>query len=114
MYYLPAHVIRDIAIIMGILRKHEVFVEMAVPTAINCLINPEDIEPLQKFALGGIARREREKPWLYFNSFMSRHDHFMHPTKWGLLAENRPGYAHFFCTQVVPLVHGRGRIPINR
>ena len=105
-YYLPSHVIPEISAVMSLFRKHEVYVDLAVPTAIYCITNLGDIEPMQKLAVWGPDRTNGRKLPQFFKSFQSRHDHILHPTKWGLLAENRAtGYAQFFCTQVVPFVH---------
>ena len=103
-YYLPSHVIPDVTAVLNIFRKHEVYVDLAVPTAIHCLVQPEEIEPMQMLILWGPGR-EIPKLRQFFDSFQSGNNHFMHPTKWGLLAESHPGYAQFFCTKVVPSMH---------
>ena len=102
-YYLPSQLIPDISTVLSFFRKHEVYVDLAVPTAIYCLVQPKEIEPILKFH--GRGKIEGEKLRKYFNDFKSSNTHLMHPTKWGLLAENRRSYAQLFCKQVVPFVH---------
>ena len=97
-YYLPSHVIPDITTVLSLFRKHEIFVDLAVPTAIHCLVEEKDIEPIQKFP------PRRNDLTRDFNSFQASHSHLMHPIKWGLL-ENGLGFAQLFCSQVVPFVH---------
>ena len=98
-YYLPSHMISDITTVMSLFHKHEIFVDLAVPTAIYCLVEEKDIEPMHKFP------PRRNKLSRDFTSFQSGHGHqFMHATKWSLL-ENAPGFAQLFCTQVVPFMH---------
>ena len=101
-YYLPSHVIPEITTVISLFRKHEMYVDLAVPTAIYCLIKPEEIEPMQNFQL--VAPTAEKQLTQYFNFFQCSNDHLMHPTKWGLLEEHS-GYAQLFCTQVVPFVH---------
>lgn len=101
-YYIPNRIAADFSSLITIFHKHNVFLEIAIPTIMTCLENPEDIEDLPGLMLWYSSR---ETPWQHFVVKDFRLVHYMHPTKWGLVAQERPGYAEFFCTKSLPFLH---------
>ena len=107
-YYIPSRTAEDFAYLAKIFRKHNVFLEITIPTIIQCLENPEDIEPLPGLLMW---EENRDRPWEHFTVKEFRLNTFMHPVKWGYLDTGEPGYAEYFCTKIVPFMHDRyGRI----
>jgi len=110
-YYIPSHIAADFSEMVQHFHKHNVFLEIAIPTIIQCLVYEGDVEEIPGLLLWD---ETREMPWTYFTNNDFRLTYYMHPTKWGLLSAKREGFADFYCTKVLPFLHDPyGRITIR-
>ncbi len=110
-YYIPQRIAQEFAILGSVFLQHDVFLEMAVPTIIQCLDGLGDVEVLD----GEYRTHDRNDPWKKFVEPKFQGRSYIHPTKWGHLGKTKakhvgkiPGVYNlrqFFCTKALPWVH---------
>lgn len=101
-YYVPQRLAKEFSELAILFRKEKLFLELAVPTILRCLENPEDMEKLVPLLLW---MNSRNTPWLHFTSKDFKLKSFMHPTKWAALAAGSSDFQEFYCTHVLPFLH---------
>ena len=100
-YYIPNNYAKQFRELAEIFLENQVFLEIAIPTIINCLALPED-----RVNLKGTANWEvdRDEPWLFFKSKYLVGKRYLHPTKWGFLTATKT-FTTFLCDSVLPYLH---------
>jgi hypothetical protein len=105
-YYIPKRLASSFSVLVDIFLKHQVFLEIAIPTIIQCLEVPEEVQSLEPLVLW---EEDRIFPWKYFTPKDMIGKHFMHPTKWGFLADKKSNVSaevtDFYCKKIVPFMH---------
>ena len=109
-FYIPRSLWRKYVDVFELFLRHKVFLEIAVPTTIKCLVDAKDVDPLI-----GEAHWFNNKfnPWVYFKTKESRGRSFFHSIKWGYLARNVSEYNTLYCTKIMPYLHDRLATPID-
>ena len=108
--YIPRKLWHEYVEIFEVFLRHKVFLEIAVPTTINCLGVAADRQPLIGEAH---APPKKAKPWVYFQTKESRGRSYFHSIKWGYLARNVTEYNTLYCTKIMPYLHDRLATPID-
>ena len=102
MLYIPRRFALEFAELFALFSEYDMWLEIAVPTIVQCLSGEQDWERLNSH-------------YIHFNeinfynyditTFMDRH--FNHPMKWSHLDKNDThslGYKPFFCDEILPLL----------
>ena len=104
-YYIPSKLSREFLELVDVFLRHRVFLEIAVPTIIRCLVAPTDVVEIRGVAVNDVARRLQ--PWKYFTTQSLVGKSYWHPLKWGILAGGSVEYSKLYCTKVLPYLHDR-------
>ena len=80
-FYVPRKHITRFSLLSSIFRKHEVFLEIAVPTIFRLLDKTENFEELQGYYLPGRVGEEPVKDGRYFWTLYNEELNFLHPLK---------------------------------
>ena len=99
MYYVPARLQQQVLELFEHFLKHRVFVEIAVPTVINCLVGTSNVEKLPGKS---VWDESRDMPWLYFTNKDLMGKKYLHPTKWSYIKSGSTEMRDFFCRNVIP------------
>ena len=106
LYYIPERLSKQFIEISQVFHHRNVFLELAVPTIIRCIENPDNIKPLPGFQ---DQYESRDKPWDNFDKIRGKA--YIHPAKWGPIAAESLDHRTFFCHKVLPFVYDQyGRI----
>ncbi len=107
-YYIPRKLISDFVTLSQLFLEEEIWLEIAVPSIIQCL---EGFETTQVLTGHRVWDHTRLFPWLSFIREKFQKKAFLHPTKWGKVAKGNPQFRDFYCKKVLPWMHDRyGRI----
>ncbi len=106
-YYIPASLAEDFAELAQIFLDHEIFLEIAVPTIVQCLAPPTDRESMTGLALWDELRT---MSWTHFTKPDMVHQGFIHPTKWSYLSQGSENFVSFFCNALMFLHDPYGQI----
>ena len=102
-YYIPSKLSQDFLELVDIFLRHNVFLEIAVPTIIRCLAPAIDVQPLLGEEM--LDFKSRIQPWLYFKTKSLGGKSYFHPLKWGFLAQGSTEYTNLYCSKVLPYLH---------
>ncbi len=116
-YYVPKNIATQFVTVGSMFLEEELFLELAVPTMLQCVANLHTTEGLK----GEYRRADRHYPWLKFTKerFLDLGYMYIHPTKWGPLAPevkhaNFSKFRAFFCDTVLPWMHDpQGKLPVQ-
>ena len=103
-FYVPARLTLVFEILTSIFRKHDVFLEIAVPTIFRLLERVENIERLQGIYLPGRVGDKPVKDSRYFWSIYDESLHFVHPLKLHYAQDSTMNYAvlkHWIIKKIV-------------
>ena len=103
-YYVPRHLAAHFARLADVFLRHDVFVEIAVPTVFRCVAPPGSVEVLRGEALSTDATRD--EVWRYFQTKYMVGKAYLHPTKWSRIATS-PALNSLYCSKVLPFFHDR-------
>ena len=108
-YYIPTSISKAFAELVPIFLDSNVFLEIAVPTILQCLAPPETRESVTGHMLWG---SDRNNLWKIFNAFDMVNRGFIHPTKWGYLYQGEEKYMNvsFFCSALMFMHDPNGQI----
>ncbi len=114
-YYIPQEIAADFAVLGSLFLEHDVFLEVAVPTLMQCLVGIKNVQEL----VGEYRQTDRSYPWLKFTQekFIDKSYMYIHPTKWGHLASgghdgNVTKVRELYCERVLPWIHDpEGKLP---
>ena len=98
-YYIPSNLQQEVLELFEHFLKHKVFVEIAVPSVINCLVGKDYVEPLPGKQLWD---ETRDTPWLYFKNAEIVGKKYLHPTKWSYINGGSLEMQKFYCNSVIP------------
>ena len=112
LYYIPQRIAQEFAFLGSIFLEENVFLEIAVPTIIQCLDGLENVDVLY----GEYREKNIAAPWLKFADPKFKGMSYLHRTKWSFLASWSPdkqNFQKFFCTGALPwLHHANGTLPV--
>ncbi len=107
-YYIPKRLVPQFAVLGSIFLKSDIFVEIAVPTILQCTESLKNVVEL----VGEYREINRHEPWKKFTkeSFFDRSLMYLHRTKWGFLSPHTqthqtPMYRQLYCSKVLPWLH---------
>jgi len=123
-YYIPQSLAEDFSKLASIFVDRLVFLEIAVPTILRCLVDSSRVwgrlAGLQIWTVD-----HRDEPWLYFDRAHLFEKTFLHPTKWsGLAAAQRNSnlsmkgsetmaLTRVYCWRILPYLHDPlARLPV--
>ncbi len=115
LYYIPQRLAPKFTVLGTLFLKEDVFVEIAVPTIIQCTESLQNVVEL----VGEYRKRDKWEPWKKFTKerFFDKSYMYLHFTKWGALSPDTPSpktdeLRKFYCTKVLPWLHDpQGREP---
>ena len=93
--HIPQHQVSNFARLAQFFLHYNVFLEIAIPTIVQCLEIDDNV-----IGLWGILFWEsahRQSPWHYLWSTIVVGHSFFHPAKWGFTAKGSKNYTSFFC-----------------
>ncbi len=111
LYYIPQRIGPEFAFLGSLFQENYAYLEMAVPTIIQCLDGLDNVEILD----GEYRNQHRDEPWHKFADPKFKGRSYLHRTKWSHLAtELKPkNYHKFFCTKALPWLHDpNGTLPV--
>ena len=98
-YYLPMVSVHHFTRLSRVFRAANLWLEIAVPTILHCLPDAPRIQ-----GVGGYFNWDyggnRDLPWVWFKDKFKKT--FIHPIKFGALADNHPKIKSFFCSELFP------------
>ncbi len=97
-YYVPNAVAKEFGDLTPIFVNERVFLEMAVPTLLQCLSPIKERESLNGVYLWG---GYRSKPLKYFAHIRSVHRGFIHPIKWSGVSNKGAQSRTVFCNALI-------------
>lgn len=98
-YYIPSQLAQDFADLAQIFVDNKVYLELAVPTIIRCLVQSEDIQVLHGNTLWAESRKN---PWNHFVRSEMFNKTYFHPAKWSsLVTGSSPDITRFYCDDVI-------------
>lgn len=105
-FYIPSRLRDDFKPLAHLFLEHNVFVEIAIPSIVRCLENPEDIVALPGTTMWDLSRDET---WLYWTAPNIVGKTYLHPTKWSYLysANGTVQHKQVFCDHILPFMHDR-------
>ena len=105
-FYIPSRLGADFKRLVNIFLEHEVFVEIAVPTILQCLENLEDVHPLPGTSIWEVSR---DQTWLYWTVGNVIGKTYFHPTKWTYMYSQNGTAQHktILCAHILPFLHDR-------
>ncbi len=108
-YYIPQRMAADFATVCSHFLPHKVFLEMAVPTAIHCLENLQNVEQLR--GTYEWAKPIRFQTWETFRMDTLKGKVYLHPVKWSGLLKRKPDkrLVDVYCDTVLPWLHDKDR-----
>ncbi len=104
LYYIPRRITQEFAFLGSIFLEQNIFLEIAVPTIIQCLDGLDNVDVLD----GEYRNENNHFPWMKFVDPKFKGRSYLHRTKWSFLAGNDPHktmYQHFYCNRILPWVH---------
>ncbi len=108
LYYIPKRLAPQFSVLGSIFFEEEVFLEVAVPTIVQCIESLTNVVEL----VGEYRRSDRNEPWLKFTKkrFFDRSYMYLHPTKWATLSLDTQSrktalLRQLYCTKVLPWLH---------
>ncbi len=113
-YFIPKRLAADFAALTSYFAQADVFLEIAVPSIMQCLVGLDNTVPLE-----GLYRtpRFRNSPWLELTRSSFEGKVYLHRTKWSFLSRQRwtanfKNFQQFYCDIVLPWLHDRtGKLP---
>ena len=107
-YYIPKRISKEFAELADLFAKHQVFLEIAVPTIVKCLVGETEKEKLPGLA---VWEGSRKTPWKHFTETNMMNYTFLHPTKWRTIQQTKK---QMLCTVLTYLHDPHGNmIDIN-
>ncbi|ELU17568.1 hypothetical protein CAPTEDRAFT_210933, partial [Capitella teleta] len=103
-FYIPKRLASPFSQLADIFFDFQVFLEIAVPTIIQCLEFPDEFQTLKGL---GLWKQDRTSPWIYFTPQDMVGMNFMHPTKWKSLSFGAKNNTEFYCNKIMPYMHDR-------
>jgi hypothetical protein len=99
-YFVPVRLEQQVSELFGHFLEHRVFVEIAVPTVLNCLSGKGDAQHIP-----GVLNWEesRDMSWLFFNNKHLLGKRFLHPTKWSRI-ETFTEMKELYCAKLIPFL----------
>ncbi len=111
-YYIPKRIGQEFAFLGSIFLEENIYLEIAVPTLIQCLDGLKNVDVLY----GEYREENMFSPWLKFTHTTFQGRSYLHRTKWGFLAKKNPKikkYQDLFCNKALPWVHDvTGTLPL--
>ncbi len=108
-YYIPKKLVSDFLTLSTFFRQEHMWLEITVPTIIQCTEGFKKTQVLQGLA---VWDKTRDTPWFSITKEKFQNKVFLHPTKWSYVANGNLQYIDFYCNTVLPWMHDRnGRIP---
>ena len=107
-YYVPRRQIANFVRLAQFFLRHNIFLEIAIPTIVQCLEMDDNIAGLH-----GIQSWDadyRDTPWHYFRRTELVGKSYFHPTKWGFAAKGSKNHTLFFCKTLEYMYDKYGRI----
>ncbi|KAK2191655.1 hypothetical protein NP493_48g03020 [Ridgeia piscesae] len=101
-YYIPSKLSREFLELVDVFLRHRVFLEIAVPTIIRCLVEPTDVVKIRGVAVNDVAVRKH--PWMYIKtqSLLGRatgipsSGEFWRVVQWNTLSCTAPRFSHIY------------------
>ncbi|ELT96984.1 hypothetical protein CAPTEDRAFT_189704 [Capitella teleta] len=103
-FYIPKRLASPFSQLADIFLDFQVFLEITVPTIIQCLEFPDEFQTLKGL---GLWEQDRTSPWTYFTPQDMVGMNFMHPTKWKSLSFGAKNNTEFYCNKIMPYMHDR-------
>ncbi|ELU15610.1 hypothetical protein CAPTEDRAFT_201273 [Capitella teleta] len=103
-FYIPKRLASPFSQLADIFFDFQVFLEIAVPTIIQCLEFPDEFQTLKGL---GLWKQDRTSPWTYFTPQDMVGINFLHPTKWKSLSFGAKNNTEFYCNKIMPYMHDR-------
>ena len=111
-YYIPQRISQKFTFLGSVFLQEWIFLEIAIPTLIQCLDGLNNVEILN----GEYRNQQAVAPWLKLMNPKFKSRSYLHRTKWGFLARNNPRIKSFqdlFCNKALPWVHDvNGTLPV--
>ena len=105
MFYIPQSLANQFIKFSRIFEKHKMFIEIAVPTIVGYISNPNDIQ-LEK-AIQMPYDYSRDKPWLRWKNMKNSAQYmYIHPVKLGNIAQNNSDMIKLYCKSIIPEMIG--------
>ncbi len=106
-YYIPTSTAKEWVELVPIFLDNNIFLEVAVPTILQCLAPPQNREIMTPLMLW---ENDRTKLWELFNALDMMNVAFVHPTKWSDLSHGEKGHVRLFCRTLMFLHDPNGQI----
>ena len=114
MFYIPKRIAPQFATLASEFLQEDIFLEIAVPTILQCIEGLNKVTSLLGMYVWG---NDRNSPWLsltkqHFDGYSGQFV-YLHPTKWSSLITNKnKELRKFFCRTALPWLHNpQGTLP---
>ena len=105
--YMPERFFSNFSKIIHLLRKNDVFLEIAIPTAVRSI---EHVENIQEYSIYSDWTVNRNSPWKFMKRKRLEGVVLVHPVKLSSVYKGNPEALNFFCGCLVPYLHDTNRI----
>ena len=102
-YYLPSKMLTEMTVMVEPFIKHDIFLEVAVPTLLHCLT----VDTTSVILPGSKQwyHDSRDEFYRFIPQVVSGEVSFLHPTKWYYVWKGEARYVESYCKTIIPFQH---------